>query len=222
MQYIHDHQLCETCRSIRIDLVDPTTYQLHNSINTFRNGTKLYVKKCCLFAYYTGSINNGIIPGYVKEQIYESDYTIQNGRLWIVKFTNNGIDSEEVFELQQKKETVFIWNNQEYKLRRNITLQEYPTNTYSIMNDDKYQEYLRSRRCPFTNSELNDFRSRFTDNPTGQSEFSAGPILTELQNTFTQRKFGVDNWLYCDDTQKSNLDGSWTSISTRLYKLYLS
>ncbi len=171
------------------------------------NGTKAYVKKCCLFAYYTGSTNNGIISGDIKEQIFDSDYTIQNNSFWVLIFTNNGIEAEEVYELQQKKETSFTMNGRNYTLRRNISLQEYqhPTNKYQIITEHKYKEYLRDRRCPFTNSEFNDFRSRFTDNPTGMPDYSDGPILTELQNAYTQRKFGVDNWLDCDDTQKKQL-----------------
>ncbi len=54
-------------------------------------------------------------------------------------------------------------------------------------------------------SEINYYKSLFVKNSRGAQEFSAAATLTEIQNIFTQREFGIDKWYTCSVVQLKKL-----------------
>lgn len=191
---------CDHCRNVMIHWTcyNPTTksmrqVNLNGQLQTFQEGLKMYLKKCCLYAYHFGSPDN------------MSHSTQQNVSLQLR--TNNhkyvNIDNEyfEVFELPNKRVQIIddpnsSFNPEKIKITRNIYYHSYH-NPYKILTKSSYEK----ERKKIDNQKLKQKNSEL-------SSESCSPQTTQYVYMIQERTAVVSNQsIYkIGRTEQSNFD----------------
>ncbi len=119
---------------------DPTQIiNINGVLFAYSIGMQLYVKKCCLYTYYTGGRHTPVCT-------YILDALISKMKKPILKYAVVGTNMEEVYELKEKKEDTIVVYGDRVKLVRNILFNDYSNTLDAPYEIITYKEGEKRKR----------------------------------------------------------------------------